>query len=393
MAGRFAPGIFVLGALVANAAVARAQEITFFFTGDPQYNLAGSPSPEDASRNQRRVIAQMNALPGVADPRGLPVPEPRGVLVAGDLTQNGWWSLTNAFLPGFDVGGELDLFLAQWGLTGADGELRYPVLEGYGNHDHDPDGTSSSWRLNFCYDVPCFPDRAGPACRFTPFLTRPRRPCTPRSGCTLQPHQVPSREGRCWTPAADAVAWRNRSRVVWQDGSNVGLTASSQEGHYSWDWDGVHFVNLNEHAGGTVDGPRRVYARNSLLFLLGDLAAHVGDSGRPVVIMQHFGFDAFSTGGAWWSAEEREALARAIAGYNVVAFFTGHLHARWQHNLFRGVDAFTSGAARSTEPGFLVVRIVGAEMRVMERRVLAGDWTWGNQAVVPIALPAAARVP
>ncbi len=362
------------------------QDVTFFVTGDPQYNLAGSPPDDVASSNQRAVIAEMNALPGTPDAFGETVPEPRAVLVAGDLTQNGWWELKNRYLPIEVSAGELNLFQEQWGLTGQDGELRFPVLEGYGNHDTDPDTTSYNWRLHYCYDVACFPTRGEARCGFVPFLTKPGRPCTPRFGCAVGPADLPSGEGKCWTPSADSVAWRSPDRVIPQDGRNVGLTSSSAEGHYSWDWDGVHFVNLNEHAGGTAEGPRRVYARNSLQFLIGDLGAHVGASGRPVIIMQHFGFDAFSRNGSWWSDAEREALWQAIQGYHVVAFFTGHLHTSWQHNTFHGIDAFTSGGARD-QPGFLVVRIRGSEMTVMERRRDGDVWHYGNVAVVSLAAP------
>lgn len=378
-------GLVVL--LSVGASPLAAQDVTFFFTADPQYNLSDAPPEEVASRNQRAVIAEMNTLPGTLDPFGEPVPEPRAVLVAGDLTQNGWWKLSNRLVPIQVSAGELNLFHQQWGLTGHDGELRYPVLEGYGNHDNDPDTTEYLWRLNYCYDIACFPARRETQqCGLVLFSTLPERPCTPRYGCDVGPFELPSNERKCWTPSADSVAWRSPYRVILQDGRNVGLTSSSSEGHYSWDWDGVHFVNLNEHAGGTADGPRKIYARNSLQFLIGDLGAHVAKSGRPIIIMQHFGFDGFSVDGDWWSSAEREALWEAIQEYHVVAFFTGHLHTSWLHSTFHGIDAFTSGGARD-QPGFLVVRILGQEMRVMERRLFADGWRFGNVAVVDLSSP------
>ena len=53
---------------------------------------------------------------------------------------------------------------------------------------------------------------------------------------------------------------------------------------------------------------------------------HVGRTGRPVVLMHHYGFDSFSTGDGWWTPEQRLAYWNAIASYNVVAIFTGHQH-------------------------------------------------------------------
>ncbi len=63
---------------------------------------------------------------------------------------------------------------------------------------------------------------------------------------------------------------------------------------------------------------------HSLEFLEEDLARRVGASGRPVVLLQHYGWDAWGLG--WWSDREREALRAAVKGYHVIAAFYGHSH-------------------------------------------------------------------
>ncbi len=93
-------------------------EVTFFVAADTHYGAEGI-----APRN-RRLVAAMNALPGKPWPReiGGRVGRPFGVFVAGDLTDHGRAS-------------EWRAFAADYGRTGRDGRLRYPVFAGTGNHD------------------------------------------------------------------------------------------------------------------------------------------------------------------------------------------------------------------------------------------------------------------
>src|SRR6185369_11751431 len=65
----------------------------------------------------------MNGIAGTPLPAGLgTVGKPRGVLIAGDLTEGGWRS-------------HWERFVAMYGLTGTEGWIHYPVYEGIGNHD------------------------------------------------------------------------------------------------------------------------------------------------------------------------------------------------------------------------------------------------------------------
>ncbi|MGZ4886870.1 MAG: hypothetical protein ACXVJK_03970, partial [Candidatus Aminicenantales bacterium] len=167
-----------------------------------------------------------------------------------------------------------------------------------------------------------------------------------------------------------------------------GLEGASPNGiSYSWDWAEVHFVSLGLFAGSDgddvanpcgrrFDGPWRLPG-HSLEFLKDDLARKVGPSGRPVVLLQHYGWDIWGAG--WWSDRERQSLAAAIKGYNVIGIFWGHAHVVMRLDL-EGIPGFCAGAAQADPlPGsFLVVRIRAKEMDVAERKPDG----WGYQARV-----------
>lgn len=99
--------------------------------------------------------------------------------------------------------------------------------------------------------------------------------------------------------------------------------------HYSWDWHDVHFVQLNlMPANDTYSGHPDVPLLdpgNALTFLNNDLATHVGNSGRPVVLIHHYGLDCFSRW-SWWSDAQRQAYWDALNNYNVALIITGHNH-------------------------------------------------------------------
>ncbi len=397
----------------------------------------------EASITQRAVIQAMNALPGTPGAQGVSR-APLGVLVAGDLTQDGFDHRGDLPDDQFD---QVSLFTSQWGLTGADGELRFPVFEGFGNHDTDPDNTTDPVRrLNYCRckagDPKCIGFGCHGPCGAVCVLFPPACPVCTAACVSPTLCEIPSRHetdtwcssvipphfaeytrerGLCDVPSADLVAERNPLRVVRQpdsagdpDPATVGgITNSAPTGHYSWDWGGVHFVVLNEHAGGTVDGPRRIYARDSLQFLEADLRQHVDRAiDQRVVIMQHFGFDGLSIcrpapppagdptptpapahfpldGGLpdciWWSAAERAALIDVMEQYNVVALFTGHVHAAIdsqvdaldprtglpaENSRPEAIPTFRSGGARNFEdPGFLEVTFTKTRLDVTRRDV------------------------
>lgn len=95
--------------------------------------------------------------------------------------------------------------------------------------------------------------------------------------------------------------------------------------HYSWDWDGVHFVNVNLFPGDVWEGEADAYGRGhhpqyAREFLANDLQRNVGDSGRPVVVVQHFR----PVDENWWTYSAADKFHRVIQDYNVVAILVGH---------------------------------------------------------------------
>lgn len=105
-------------------------DLTFLVTADTHFGYAEKivvpdrPGRVGVEEMNQVVIAAMNGIAGTAlpGPFGGVVGTPRGVLVAGDLTETG-------------QAAEFARFEAMYGLTGTDGLLRYPVYEGVGNHD------------------------------------------------------------------------------------------------------------------------------------------------------------------------------------------------------------------------------------------------------------------
>lgn len=110
------------------------------------------------------------------------------------------------------------------------------------------------------------------------------------------------------------------------DHNSCGASLDTGSDNYSWDWSGVHFVQLNKWAGDTELGSKTTDTHKSgLQWLTDDLANNVGHSRKPVIFFQHYGLDTFSTNG-WWLEADRQTFWAAIRNYNVIGMFTGHIH-------------------------------------------------------------------
>ena len=122
---------------------------------------------------------------------------------------------------------------------------------------------------------------------------------------------------------------------------------------YSWDWGDLHLANLDQYPSAA-----------NLRWLRRDLAK-VGRR-HPVVIYFHFSIlGPFSD---WWTDREKEAFARTIDGYNVVAIFHGHYHGS-QHYRWRGYDVYNVGSPRHGCHSFAVVHIT-------DERLTVASWGW-----------------
>ena len=309
-------------------ASARAEEpaVTFFATSDSHYEAL-----EKLERNDRNrvTLRRMNELPGQPWPDALggdPIDKPRGVLVLGDLIDDG------------DRQGQTEIewnhFENQFGLDGSDGLLKFPVFEGWGNHDGPPAAAI-------------------------------------KHGFSVQ----------------QQIRQRNLRRL---DQKLISHVAPNQL-HYSWDWNGVHFIQANLYPADRQH-PKVRYSlpwhdpQLALQFVREDLAAHVGDSGRPVIIMAHCGFDT-----DWWVADDWNAFHEAIAPYNVVAYFHGHSGTgirKWQPaEGGRPLQVVNTG---QTEKGFFVAQVSSTRLRVafqVKRNAAELDkveWDWKYLLDLPL---------
>ncbi len=129
----------------------------------------------------------------------------------------------------------------------------------------------------------------------------------------------------------EQIKERNKSRP--------GVVHVSDNGvHYSWDWNGTHFINLGLIVGtdAAVARKRRYAALDSLAFLVSDLKKHVGDSGKPVVLTHHVDVARYNgpcdpqaaADSKEWDSCDVHAFHEAIKGCNVAGIFYGHTHAR-----------------------------------------------------------------
>jgi predicted phosphodiesterase len=143
------------------------------------------------------------------------------------------------------------------------------------------------------------------------------------------------------SPHGDGLAIK---KIIARNKTRPGVVNVSRNGvHYSWDWAGVHFVNLGIVVGQVTDVSRkRRYAPlDSLEFLVSDLQEKVGTSGKPVVITHHVDMLRYAqplpvedkkAEGMEWDPADVQGFHEALKGYTIAAILYGHTHAR---NVFR----------------------------------------------------------
>lgn len=184
-----------------------------------------------------------------------------------------------------------------------------------------------------------------------------------------------------------------------------GLKGVSSNGyHYSWDMGGIHFIQANLVAANFADDPQ-LPPKMALDFVRLDLEKNVGNSGRPVILNQHYG----STSLEQWPQTQRKALLALLNNYNVIAVFCGHSHGGLmkvngvmqtnpnyenQKLLKSRIDLFYDGSLRYTglephEDGFgrfFVVHVQGSKMTVIQNSTLGWGkpfevkFSWGRKA-------------
>ncbi|MFM1920860.1 MAG: hypothetical protein RLZZ303_2494 [Candidatus Hydrogenedentota bacterium] len=296
-------------------------DVTFIAFGDAETGVIGVDT-----QSSRWNIAAMNAVESTLRwgevPFGLdePVSHVRGVLMAGDITRDGRDGRYNTF-------NSLGEFTALYGLCG-NGDLLYPMYEGYGNHDY------------FVYD------HIG--------------------------YRIPEAH-----PVADSVALRNPFR------SGLAKTAPGMDGHYSWDWDNVHLVQLNLVPSDVIPDtgvPGDRNPRKALTFLINDLAENVAGTGKRVVIISHYGFYSGWDFNGWWTRDEADDYYQAIKDYDVIAHIHGHAHQTGMYT-WNGINVFNVGSPYHNNLGWNPDgRGHFGVFRVTDDYLYAGDAAWNPQA-------------
>jgi len=312
---------------------AKKRSVTFISTSDSHYKAFES---KDWNEQNRETIEEINRIAGKPWPEKLggdKIDVPRGVVLLGDCIDDG-----DKVRDEKDYTAEqFKAFIAHFGLDGTDGMLKYRVYETWGNHDGPPIGKNKKSPLNF----------------------------------------------RAELKKRNAI----RKKKGW-------LANLSDNGlHYSWDFDDVHFVSLGIYPADKQNTKVRYNPvwhdpQGALSFLKKDLAKCVGDSGRPVVLMAHCGFDT-----NWWHEEDWQAAYDAAKKYNVILYLYGHTGTGLRYWAPEGeTKKWTCINDGHTTSGFFIIQIEGNRLRAAYRRKMNakitrnpdrtysrtwdGQWTW-----------------
>ena len=267
----------------------------FFLVSDTQY-LALADSPHDLDERSAqvcsRLIDTLNSLPDSPIPEtagGGSVLEVQGVIHAGDCVDSA--DKQGANYQAMQQT-EWDAFVADFGLDGTDGRLRFPTHEVHGNHDG--------------------PSGQGLVC--------------------------------------EGMIERNRRR------KDVSLSADGRHHSWDWGGVHFIHLGITVGQDRDVSQRRRYDTHSSLDFLIGDLQQHVGDSGRPVVITHHIDLLRYSRPclpqddanlSLEWHPCDVRAYHQAISQVNVIAILHGHTHVRSIHRW--------NGDSKPAESGFTIL--------------------------------------
>ena len=253
-----------------------ADTAVFFAIGDTHYfanEKSTSELMESSILNCHGLIDTLNKLPGTLIPEqsgGGLVGSIRGVIHAGDIIDTGD---KRGKIQESMQRREWDGYVADFGLTGTEGRLKYPVYEVHGNHDS------------------------------------------------------PGGDGL----AIDGLIERTKKRAVLSRSAN-GLHYS-----WDWGPVHCINLGIVVGQDRANDQRRRYNPLDSLDFLIGDLQQHASDFTKPVLITHHVdvaryskpcdGTDAANLG-MEWNPCDVAAYYEAIRKYNVLAIMYGHTHVR-----------------------------------------------------------------
>lgn len=125
--------------------------------------------------------------------------------------------------------------------------------------------------------------------------------------------------------------------------------------NYSFDLNGVHFIQTHTWAGDTTLG------KGGLEWLSNDLKKFANNN-QPVIVLMHYTFDSESL--PWISQPDRDTLASTLKGYNVLAIFNGHNHTP-SRSEWEGIKVYTADNAwkdeSSSDPSFYLLEYSSSE--------------------------------
>jgi cytolysin (calcineurin-like family phosphatase) len=297
---------WIAAAQAADVPLNPNRNVTFLSTSDSHFRTTERPGNNEWDHE---TIEEMNKVASLKWPEkfgGDGIEKPRGVACLGDCIDDGDMKKGGKNWSEEQYG----FWLKEFGFDGTDGHLKFPIYEGWGNHDGPPIGKERYF--------------------------------------SFQAH----------------LKQRNELRLQRGMISNV----SANGLHYSWDWDDVHFVELNIYPADRQN-PKVHYSavwhdpQGSLAFMKEDLAKNVGRSGRPIVLLAHCGFDT-----DWWVPEDWKNAYDAAKDYNVVLYDYGHsgtgLHEWAPPGETRKWTCINDG---QTTAGFFVIQIKGDRLRAAYR--------------------------
>ncbi len=274
------------------------RNVTFIATSDCHYDY---PDNEDRNERIRKTLRHINEITNINFPKtigGEKIDTSRGVVIIGDLIDDGDRCTNGISITQI----QWMYYEADFGLNGTDGLLNYPVYDTFGNHDGPPEGKE-----------------------------------------------------KCGFSVQSRLKQRNILRLEKKMISNL----ATNNLHYSWDWDDVHFVMVGIYPANVQNPLIKKYSpvwhnpQNALDFLKSDLVQKVGTSKRPVVIMSHCGFDT-----DWWHTNDWRELYETVKPYNVILYLYGHTGTglkEWSpHGESKKIQCVNTG---QTENGFFVVKI------------------------------------
>ena len=216
-------------AITTPALAGETKRYAFFITGDPRYLAEKSPAPTTldpySEQANSRFIKILNQLPGQPIPENLGGGQVAknllGVIVTGDLVDS--FDKTGGH---YDAMGKYEWhrYVADYGLTGNDGKIPWPVYDLHGNHD-GPQGNT--------------------------FIT----------DALIERNKIRPHVGHISS---------NGLHYSWDWGPLHGVSVGIFAGEGEERREGHHYA-----------------ARASLEFLRKDLAEKVGGSGRPVIVSFH----------------------------------------------------------------------------------------------------------